>query len=183
MSKSVLNTAISTAFIVALGFSVNACSNEKESSESGKVLAVDRVDEAAELARKNAPAAEDMDFAETTTAAVAPETDTAADMEATPEAATAEGAETETAEPEVVAAGNAGEELYNSQCMACHATGLLNAPKYGNAADWGPRIAQGKETLYDHSAHGFNQMPAQATNGVTEEQVHAAVDYMVAAAS
>ena len=179
MSKSVLNTAISTAFIVALGFSVSACSNEKESSESGKVLAVDRVDDAAELARKNAPAAEDIDFPETTAVA----TDTAADMEAAPDAAPAEGEETATAEPEVVAAGNAGEELYNAQCMACHATGLLNAPKYGDAAAWAPRIAQGKETLYDHSAHGFNQMPAQATNGVTEEQVHEAVDYMVAAAS
>ena len=30
---------------------------------------------------------------------------------------------------------------------------------------------------------GFNQMPAQAANGVSEAQVHAAVDYMIAAAS
>ncbi len=64
MKKSVLNTALSTAFIVALGFGVSACSGDKE-GESHEVLAVDRVDEAAELARAKAPAAEEMDFPET----------------------------------------------------------------------------------------------------------------------
>ena len=76
-----------------------------------------------------------------------------------------------------------GAELYNKQCMACHANGLLNAPKYGDAAAWAPRIAKGKETLYTHASNGFNQMNAQVNAEVTEEQVHAAVDYMVAAAS
>jgi len=64
MKKSVLNTALSTAFIVALGFGVSACSGDKE-GESHEVMAVDRVDEAAELARSKAPAAEEMDFPET----------------------------------------------------------------------------------------------------------------------
>ena len=62
MKKSVLNTALSTAFIVALGFGVSACSSEKEGEESDHILAVNRVDEAAEIARANAPAAEKMDF-------------------------------------------------------------------------------------------------------------------------
>ena len=62
MKKSVLNTALSTAFIVALGFGVSACSSEKESEESEHILAVDRVDEAAAIARANAPEAEKMDF-------------------------------------------------------------------------------------------------------------------------
>lgn len=86
------------------------------------------------------------------------------------------------AEPELLAA-NAGEELYNKQCMACHANGLLNAPKFGDKAAWAPRIAKGKETLYMHSAQGFNKMNAQANAEVSVAQVHAAVDYMVAAAS
>ena len=64
MKKSVLNTALSTAFIVALGFGISACSGDKE-GESHEVLAKDRVDEAAALARKNAPAAEELDFPET----------------------------------------------------------------------------------------------------------------------
>lgn len=87
-----------------------------------------------------------------------------------------------TAEPELLAV-NAGEELYNKQCMACHSNGLLNAPKIGDKEAWAPRIAKGKETLYTHSAQGFNKMPAQAVNGVTEAQVKASVDYMLAAVS
>lgn len=68
MKKSVLNTALSTAFIVALGFGISACSGDKEGGEhdSHEVLAKDRVDEAAALARENAPAAEKIDFPETT---------------------------------------------------------------------------------------------------------------------
>ena len=86
------------------------------------------------------------------------------------------------AEPEILAA-NAGEALYNAQCKACHTNGLLNAPILGDKAAWAPRIAKGKETLYMHSAQGFNKMPAQAVNGVSEAQVYAAVDYMIAKAS
>jgi len=113
MKKSVLNTALSTAFIVALGFGVSACSGDK--GESHEVLAKDRVDEASELARSNAPAAEEMDFPETAPmpatdadatvvdgteveAADTDMTETAADTEvAVAESADATGAEAETA--------------------------------------------------------------------------------------
>ncbi|MBP3947175.1 c-type cytochrome [Psychrobacter sp. K31L] len=86
------------------------------------------------------------------------------------------------AEPEVLAA-DAGAKLYESNCQVCHAAGLLNAPKYGDTAAWAARLTKDKETLYSHSAKGFNKMPAQAVNGVTEAQVHAAVDYMLASVS
>ena len=86
------------------------------------------------------------------------------------------------AEPEVLAA-DAGAKLYEAQCKMCHAQGLLEAPKYGDTAAWSARITKDKETLYSHSAKGFNKMPAQAINGVTEAQVHAAVDYMLASVS
>ena len=32
----------------------------------------------------------------------------------------------------------------------------LGAPKVGDKGAWGPRIAQGKDTLYNHAIHGFN---------------------------
>ena len=89
MKKSVLNTALSTAFIVALGFGISACSGDKE-GESHEVLAKDRVDEAAELARKNAPEAEELNFPETAPMPAA-EADAAASTEATT-ATTEEGA-------------------------------------------------------------------------------------------
>ena len=85
-------------------------------------------------------------------------------------------------EPEVLTA-DAGAKLYESNCKVCHDAGLLNAPKYGDAAAWAPRLAKDKETLYTHSAKGFNKMPAQAVDGITEAQVKAAVDYMLASVS
>lgn len=86
------------------------------------------------------------------------------------------------AEPEVLAA-DAGKKLYETQCHVCHAEGLLDAPKFGNKEDWAPHLAKDIDTLHMHSAKGFNKMPAQASDEVSEAQVHAAVDYMVAAAS
>ena len=86
------------------------------------------------------------------------------------------------AEPEVLAA-DAGAQLYEKQCKVCHENGLLEAPKFGDKAAWAPHLAKDIETLRMHSAKGFNKMPAQAVGDVTEAQVHAAVDYMVAAAS
>ena len=86
------------------------------------------------------------------------------------------------AEPEVLAA-DAGAALYEKQCKVCHEKGLLAAPVFGNKEAWAPRIAKGIDTLHMHSAKGFNKMPAQASAEVSEAQGHAAVDYMVAAAS
>ena len=86
------------------------------------------------------------------------------------------------AEPEVLAA-DAGAALYEKQCKVCHGKGLLAAPVFGDKEAWAPRIAKGIDTLHMHSAKGFNKMPAQASAEVSEAQVHAAVDYMVAAAS
>lgn len=86
------------------------------------------------------------------------------------------------AEPEVLAA-DAGAKLYETNCKVCHDSGLLDAPKYGDKAAWAPRLTKGIETLHMHSAKGFNKMPAQATDKVSEAQVYAAVDYMIAAVS
>ncbi|KAA0913634.1 c-type cytochrome [Psychrobacter sp. ANT_WB68] len=86
------------------------------------------------------------------------------------------------AEPEVLAA-DAGAVLYEKQCKVCHEKGLLAAPVFGDKEAWAPRIAKGIDTLHMHSAKGFNKMPAQANAEISEAQVHAAVDYMVAAVS
>lgn len=72
-----------------------------------------------------------------------------------------------------------GKKLYEQTCKTCHDTGLLDAPKIGDKAAWAARIEKGSDTLHKHSAKGFNKMPAQAVNGVSEAQVYAAVDYMV----
>lgn len=118
MRKTVLNTALSTAFIVALGVSVSACGGENE-HDSHEVLAKDRVDEAAALAIKNAPPAEDIDFPETAPMPAA-ETDAAAvegaataetaTTDATTEAETTGADMTETAATDDAGAGSDSAE-------------------------------------------------------------------------
>ncbi|MGP5174708.1 hypothetical protein [Psychrobacter immobilis] len=105
MKKTGLNTALSTTFIIALGFGISACSGEKE-GESHEVLAKDRVDEAAELARKNAPEAEKMEFPETAPAPVT-EADGTVDGAATAEAGTTATDMTDATDSDVAVADSA----------------------------------------------------------------------------
>lgn len=96
MKKTTIGTALWATLFLTMGVSLSACSSDKEEAgtESGEVLAKDKVDEASELARANAPEAEDMDFPET---APMPAADTAEGTEEG-EAATAEdGAATDAA--------------------------------------------------------------------------------------
>ncbi len=78
-----------------------------------------------------------------------------------------------------------GKKVYGSVCSMCHAAGVAGAPKPGDKADWGPRIAQGKDTLYKHAVEGFTgakgMMPARGGgSALTDDELKAAVDYMVA---
>jgi cytochrome c5 len=82
------------------------------------------------------------------------------------------------------AAPKNGDELYEQACKACHGPGIAGAPKAGDSAAWGPRIAKGKEILYDHALHGFTgqagMMPAKGGRvDVSDEMVKQAVDHMV----
>ena len=73
-----------------------------------------------------------------------------------------------------------GEDVYNGSCMACHGTGAGGAPKFGDAAAWKPRIAQGADTLHKHALEGFNAMPPKGLcMTCADEEVMAAVDFMV----
>src|SRR5215510_9142684 len=49
-----------------------------------------------------------------------------------------------------------GTEAYETACQACHGQGIAGAPKVGDKGAWGPRIAQGKDTLYKHALNGFS---------------------------
>ena len=76
-----------------------------------------------------------------------------------------------------------GKGVYDQTCHVCHATGLAGSPKFGDKAAWAPRIATGMPALYNAALHGLNAMPPKGGNAsLTDAQVKAAVDYMVAAA-
>lgn len=104
---------------------------------------------------------------------------------AAPEAAAPEApAAVAPAPAEPVLAENAlGKKIYGNVCSMCHAVGAAGAPKPGDKADWGPRIAQGKDMLYKHAMEGFTGakgvMPARGGSAsLSDEDVKAAVDFM-----
>jgi cytochrome c5 len=74
-----------------------------------------------------------------------------------------------------------GKKTYDTACMACHATGAANAPKLGDKAAWAPRLKTGNEALYASVIKGKGAMPPKGGNAaLTDADVKAAVDYMVA---
>src|SRR5689334_833021 len=102
-------------------------------------------------------------------------------------AATASAAPTQVATAAPAAAAGAGKadgkSVYDQTCHVCHEAGVAGSPKYGDKAAWAPRIAQGADTLYSVALHGKGAMPPKGGNAaLSDAQVKAAVDYMVAAA-
>ena len=74
------------------------------------------------------------------------------------------------------------EATYMMSCFACHSTGAAGAPKVGDAAAWADRIAKGQDVLYDHGVNGIPGTGMMAKGGCvncSDEEVHAAVDYMI----
>lgn len=81
-----------------------------------------------------------------------------------------------------VAAGpRTGKEIYAAACTACHAVGVLGAPKTQVAADWQPRLDEkGFDQVWKNAVNGINAMPAMGTCGdCTEEDIKTAIEYMI----
>jgi cytochrome c5 len=72
-----------------------------------------------------------------------------------------------------------GEQAFTQVCSACHATGVNGAPRIGDHAAWGPRIAQGKDTLYKDAIAGKGNMPPKGGTTWPDATIRMAVDYMV----
>ena len=75
-----------------------------------------------------------------------------------------------------------GEEVYKSQCAACHATGAAGAPKFQDAAAWGPRLKQGLDTLVHSALAGKGAMAAQGGGEFNDTEIACGVVYMANAA-
>ena len=76
-----------------------------------------------------------------------------------------------------------GEEVYNAACMACHTTGAGGAPMLGDVAAWADRITKGTEALYASGVDGVPGTGMIAKGGCmncSDEEIHAAVDFMIA---
>ena len=154
------------SLMLALGLTMSACSKH-ESAESKPTEEI--AAEQGEIARANHPmpvASQPASFVPPTAASAAATTTTAAATQVS---------------------ADAGEKLFGSVCTTCHTAGLMGAPKLADKAAWAPRIAQGKETLYKHAIGGYQGksgvMPARGGSQASDEEVKAAVDYMVSKAS
>lgn len=154
------------SLMLALGLTMSACSKH-ESAESKPTEEI--AAQQGEIARANHP----MPVASQPASFVPP---TAASAAATTTTATA-----------TQVSADAGEKLFGSVCTTCHTAGLMGAPKLADKADWAPRIAQGKDTLYKNAIVGYQGksgvMPARGGSQASDEEVKAAVDYMVSKAS
>ena len=87
--------------------------------------------------------------------------------------------------PEATAPAAAAPSTAPAVAAATPEAENAGAPKPGDKADWGPRIAQGNDMLYKHAIEGFNgakgSMPARGGNpALKDDEVKAAVDFMVA---
>ncbi len=72
----------------------------------------------------------------------------------------------------------AGEDVYKGQCVACHATGVSNAPKFGDAGDWGPRLAQGFDTLVHSALKGKGVMAPQGGGDFNDLEIARGVAFL-----
>ncbi len=82
-------------------------------------------------------------------------------------------------------AQSAPRAVYDAACVACHGSGLLGAPKFGDAAQWAPRIKTGIDAMVKNSISGTAKgMPPKGGRAdLSDAQIKAVVEYMVAAAT
>lgn len=71
-----------------------------------------------------------------------------------------------------------GEEVFKAQCTTCHTAGVAGAPKFGDAAAWGPRIATGLDALVHSALKGKGAMGAQSGGDFDDLEITRAVVYM-----
>ena len=90
----------------------------------------------------------------------------------------------ESPRPDPVETALTGPQVFNEACIVCHGNGIGGAPLLTDTANWAPRIEQGVETLRSHAIDGFTgsagyMPPKGARLDLSDQDIHAAVDYML----
>lgn len=78
-------------------------------------------------------------------------------------------------------ANEAGREIYDSICSACHAPEnvMVSSPKAGDSIEWEKRLRKGLETLTDNALNGIGAMPPKGgASELSREQLRQAIRYM-----
>lgn len=87
------------------------------------------------------------------------------------------------AAPKVERAPMSGEQVVEKICSACHATGVLGAPKDGDKATWQARLtaAGGEDGLVKHAIEGKNSMPPRGGDpSLSDDEIRGAIEKMLA---
>jgi len=73
-----------------------------------------------------------------------------------------------------------GNEVVQTVCAACHASGVDGAPRIGDREAWSARAARGLTGLSQSALNGIRKMPAHGGNpGLTDVEIERAITYMV----
>lgn len=82
--------------------------------------------------------------------------------------------------PGTTGAARSGADIYASNCIACHSSGVAGAPILGDVAAWSARLGKGIETVYTNAINGIGAMPARGTcMDCSDDEVIAAIDHII----
>ncbi|WP_231872168.1 MULTISPECIES: cytochrome c5 family protein [unclassified Oleiphilus] len=91
-----------------------------------------------------------------------------------------EGDDCGTAAAAVASGPKSAKEIYDTSCAACHGTGAMGAPKFGDAATWADRSAKGVDALIANAISGVNAMPPKGTcMSCSDDEIAATVNYIL----
>ena len=76
------------------------------------------------------------------------------------------------------AGSRTGEQMVQAACFSCHGTGAAGAPKIGDKAAWGPRIAKGLDGLLKSAIAGKNAMLPRGGSDATDAELARAIAFM-----
>jgi cytochrome c5 len=72
-----------------------------------------------------------------------------------------------------------GSDVYDTYCVACHGSGAMGSPKFGDKSVWDTRLAKGLNATIANAIKGINLMPAKGTCGdCSDTEIANAVKYM-----
>jgi c(7)-type cytochrome triheme protein len=80
-----------------------------------------------------------------------------------------------------VAAQGDPKGIYDASCAGCHGPGVLGAPKFGDATQWGPRAKAGIDALVKSAVAGTPKgMPPKGGRAdLNEAQLRSVIEYMM----
>lgn len=71
-------------------------------------------------------------------------------------------------------------EIVSTVCAGCHASGVLGAPKIGDAGSWAKANAAGMKAMVANAIKGKGAMPPRGGNpSLTDDQIKATVELML----